>query len=123
MKFSCRLTETLEDLRKNCEKFDEISYQIDLSVPSPFVQGDERHKPIFFFIELVSDLLHYFYTLQCKFNCASDLIEIENDTATEGYRNLLKTLPPEDFKDYFQTGLSYCKCQKSELNKLNYNTN
>lgn len=83
-----------------------------MSIKSPFVIGDVYHKPLEFFIELISDLFKYFHAWLLKLKYTSQLIDPYRFEGIDHYKTLME--PSEDFEDYLNVGLTYCKCLKSK---------
>ncbi|KAI9585599.1 uncharacterized protein LOC119632932 [Glossina fuscipes] len=105
---NCRIYASVKELRKSCIIFEQLCSQLDMSVESPFIMGDAFHKPLSFFIELVSDLFKYLHASILRQRYSSHLIEPSNLDAVAKYKSLIE--PSEDFEEYLTVGLTYCKC-------------
>lgn len=102
-----RIMESLRNIRKSKLKFDELCSQLDMTIGSPFIIGDSFHKPIAYFIELVSDLFKYFHAWALKLDLVARRIDTHTTERFEEYKKLIE--PSEEFKEYLQLGLTYCR--------------
>uniref|UniRef100_A0A1A9VTP4 Uncharacterized protein n=1 Tax=Glossina austeni TaxID=7395 RepID=A0A1A9VTP4_GLOAU len=103
-----RIYGSVKELRKSCIIFEELCSQLDMTVESPFIMGDTFHKPLSFFIELVSDLFKYMHASILRQRYSSHLIEPSNLEAVAKYKSVIE--PSEDFEEYLTVSLTYCKC-------------
>lgn len=106
--FSCRISSSLADLRKSCLIFENLCSQLDMKIESPLIIGDAFHKPITYFIELVSDLFKYFHAWLLKLRYSSNQFDPFKIESIENYKKQIEI--SEDFEEYLNVGLSYCKC-------------
>lgn len=86
------------------QRFDEEAKKIDLNVASSFIQGDCRTKPIFYYIELMSDVFTTFRDTNSKLKCYAKLL---TDSDIDSLENYQKALCPKTQKNYFEDNLSY----------------
>ncbi|XP_013117058.2 uncharacterized protein LOC131993967 [Stomoxys calcitrans] len=107
---NCRISVSLKDLRTSCRLFETLCSQLDMNLQTPFIIGDAYHKPLAFFIELVSDLFKYFHAWLLKLKYNSQLLDPYKAEGMEHYKTLIE--PSEEFEEYLNMGLTYCKCLK-----------
>lgn len=106
--FSCKISNLLDALRKSCLIFEGLCSQLDMNVQTPLIIGDTFHKPISYFIELISDLFKYFHSWLLKLRYSAFQLDPFKIDSIENYRIL--TDSSEDFEEYLNVGLTYCKC-------------
>uniref|UniRef100_A0A1A9ULI8 Uncharacterized protein n=1 Tax=Glossina austeni TaxID=7395 RepID=A0A1A9ULI8_GLOAU len=109
---NCRVYTSVKELRKSCIIFEELCSQLDMAVESPFIIGDACHKPLAFFIELVSDLFKYLHASVLRQKYSVHLIEPSDYESVAKYKAAIE--PSEDFEEYMSVGLTYCKCFRSK---------
>lgn len=105
---SCRMYILIKKLRTSCLVFENLCAQLDMNVKSPFIIGDAFHKPVAFFIELISDLFKYFHAWILKLRYSSHQFDPLRIDSIETYTKLIEI--SEDFEEYLNVGLTYCKC-------------
>ncbi|XP_061400851.1 uncharacterized protein LOC133336586 [Musca vetustissima] len=105
---NCRISVSLSELRTSHRLFENLCRKLDMNVQSLLITGDAYHKPLEYFIELTSDLFKYFHAWILKLKYTSNLIDPLKCEGIEHYKTLLE--PSEDFEEYLNVGLTYCKC-------------
>uniref|UniRef100_A0A240SXF4 Uncharacterized protein n=1 Tax=Glossina palpalis gambiensis TaxID=67801 RepID=A0A240SXF4_9MUSC len=105
---NCRIYTSVKELREFCTIFEELCSQLDMAVESPFIIGDSSHKPLAFFIELVSDLFKYLHASVLRQRYSVHLIEPSDCETVAKYKAVIE--PSEDFEEYMSVGLTYCRC-------------
>lgn len=105
---NCRILKSLNSLRSSVKAFEDICSKLDMTVESPLIYGDTYHKPIAYFMELVSDLFKYMHGWLLKVKYSAHLMEPTDLKCIDDYKILLE--PSEDFEEYLYVGLTYCKC-------------
>ncbi|XP_065366210.1 uncharacterized protein LOC135959111 [Calliphora vicina] len=105
---NCRISSSVTELRKSCLVFDNLCAQLDMKIESPLIIGDAFHKPISYFIELVSDIFKYFNAWLLKLRYSSHQFDPFKIEGIENYKKLIEI--SEDFEEYLNVGLAYCKC-------------
>lgn len=99
---------SVHELRASCRIFEKLCSQLDMNVKSNFILGDTFHKPIAYFIELVSDIFKYFHAWILKLKCGTRQLEPSSCQGLEDYK--LYMVQSEDFYEYLMVGLTYCRC-------------
>lgn len=84
--------------------FDDEAKKVDLSVASAFIQGDCQSKPIFHYIDMMSDLFSSFRDTNTKLRCYAKLL---TDSDIDSLENYQKALNPQDPKNISNESLSY----------------
>lgn len=86
-----------------------------MAIESPLIVGDAFHKPITYFIELVSDLFKYFHAWLLKLKYSSHQFDPAKIDSVENYKKEIEI--SEDFEEYLNMGLAYCKCLRPKAKK------
>ncbi|XP_075155334.1 uncharacterized protein LOC142228722 [Haematobia irritans] len=107
---NCRISNSINELRSSCRTFDDLCSQLDMTMQTPLILGDIYHKPLAFYIELVNDLFKYFHAWVLKLKYNSQLLDPYKFEGIGYYKTLIE--PSEDFEEYLNMGLTYCKCLK-----------
>lgn len=106
--FSAKIRKLLDALRKSCLVFEDLCSRLNMNIESPLIVGDTFHKPISYFIELISDLFKYFHAWLLKLSYSAHQLDPLKIGSIESYKSL--TAISEDFEEYLNVGLTYCKC-------------
>ncbi|XP_037956247.1 uncharacterized protein LOC119685912 [Teleopsis dalmanni] len=119
----CRLMQSIKNLRTLCLEFTDLYGCLNLDTKSPFIEGDHIHKPIAYFVEVVDHIFRFFYARTLKLQVSTHQMDPERLECLAKHKILLQK--NDDFNEYFNTELGYCKCLEPLLpcpheNKLNY---
>ncbi|XP_023308595.2 uncharacterized protein LOC111690357 [Lucilia cuprina] len=105
---NCLMSNSLDELRKSCLVFNNLCSQLNMEIESSLITGDAFHKPIAYFIELISDLFKYFHAWLLKLKYSSQQFDPVKIESIENYKKQIEI--SEDFEEYLNVGLAYCKC-------------
>lgn len=101
---SYHLRESLNDIVPVMKYFDDEAKKVDLCVASAFIQGDCQNRPIFYFIDMMSDLYSTFRDTNTKLRCYAKLL---TDSDIDSLENYQKALNPQKPKILSHESLSY----------------
>ncbi|KAL7738768.1 hypothetical protein ACLKA6_001169 [Drosophila palustris] len=99
------------ELNQQCKHFYKAYNQLDRTLETPFIMGDDHHRSIECHKIMVNDIFNYFYSAVLKIKCYMHQLDPINLESVEDYRELLKKETSNDeFHDYLINSFVYCKC-------------
>jgi len=101
------------EINQQCKQFYKTYNQLDRSMETPFIMGDDHHRSIECHKIMVTDIFNYYYSAVLKIKCYMHQLDPINLESVEDYRELLKKeTSNEEFRDYLMNSFVYCKCLK-----------
>ncbi|KAM7350349.1 uncharacterized protein ACRADG_008959 [Cochliomyia hominivorax] len=108
-KSNCILSQSIDNIRTCQTELNRLCEQLDMSIKSPFMDGNYSLRSLTDIRAILADLIYYFYGNLCKLKIWSQLLDPRDSVSIEDYMNLIKSNTETDLLENFNS----CHCLRS----------